>query len=121
MYIEGSRETGLWIIVQADINDNGAIDGRDNGMSTVQADVTELTYAMIVLMRREVFAWNVPVTGSRDVSTNNLSACINCHDERQMSSASSYPRSLTSTVTRETGPSMETLSKATLSSKELNR
>lgn len=121
MYIEGSRELTLGIIVQANVSDDGAINDKYDGMSRVRTDVAELAYAMMVLIRREVLAWNVPVTGSSDVSTSNLSACKDCRGKHQMSAASRYPGLLTSTVTRETGPSIETLSKVTLPSKELNR
>ena len=53
-------------------------------MNIVQISGTELTYAMIVLMRREVWAWNVPMIGSSDVSTSNLSARMDCRCEGQM-------------------------------------
>lgn len=109
MNIEGSRELRLGIVVQANISDDGAINDKDAGMNMIQIDVTKWTYAMMVLMTREVLAWNVPVIGSSDVSTINLSAFKDCRSEHQMYSVSSYARSLTSTVTREIGPPIETL------------
>lgn len=51
-------------------------------MNTVQTDVIERTYAKTVLMRREALAWNVPVTGSSDVSTSMLLACMDCRGKR---------------------------------------
>lgn len=47
-------------------------------MNTVPAGVKGWTYALIVLMTREVLAWNVPVTDSSDVSTSILLACMDC-------------------------------------------
>ena len=89
MYIEGSRALS-GIIVQANIGDDGAIDDKDTGMNTMQTDVMGRTYAKMVLMRREVLAWNDPVTGSSDVSISMLLACMYCRGKRQMSSRSSH-------------------------------
>ena len=84
MHIEDSGELRLGVIVQANISDDRAMNDNDNGMNMVQTGGTELTYAMIVLMRREVWAWNVPMIGSSDVSTSNLSARMDCRCEGQM-------------------------------------
>lgn len=84
VHIEDSGELRLGVIVQANISDDRAMNDNDNGMNMVQTGGTELTYAMIVLMRREVCAWNVPVTGSSDVSTSILLACMDCRRKRQM-------------------------------------
>lgn len=73
MHIKGSRELTLGIIVQANISNDGATDYQDVVMN--QIDVGECTtYAMIVLMTREEWAWNVPLTDSSEVSTSILLA-----------------------------------------------